>query len=509
MLPVIKPFVEGGVKYSILCLCAYYVFFRTLPQSPGKRRGLIGALPVILLGVSMQFLKPLLGPWMIIYLITVLTLHHGLFFRCKPGRTVTLSITGFCLCYGIFLLVGFLSSFLMYWYNVILTPSEMWRMDLKTENWLNVAVFLFLEGLVATAVYCLLQSNRIKIGLVHIGNFGEKDAGLYLSLMLILTATAFIYYSQKDASSVFSTATMLLTFFFFFSLIFWIRYEIHAVSLTRQRETDFSRMEDDLRIAEQEITILRQDNERLAAVIHRDNKLIPAMVTSARQCVSSAAFPINENISASSAEMLLETARKLEEIYAQRMAAVEQYECHDHPLEKTGLVALDAILSYMQRRACAQNIRFSLTADPHLPELMEQSSVDRRHFGTMLADLTENALIAVQSGSGSVKEVSVAIGRDPQEHLFLAVSDSGVPFAPDVLKLMGKRKITTHRDTGGSGIGLMTLFALLKEYRASFCLENYTDRDGGDSFHGDFTKRVTVTFDGTGKTVIVPSSACE
>ena len=509
MLAIIKPLVEGAVKYSILCLCAYYVFLCTLPHFPGKRRCLIGALPVILLGVSMQFLKPLLGPWMILYLITFLTLYHYMFFRCKPGQTVTLSITGFCLCYGIFLLVGFLSSFLMYWYNVILTPSKMWRMDLKTENWLNVAVFLFLEGLVAAAVFFLMQSKRIQSGLTHIGNFGEKDAGIYLSLMLILTATAFIYYSQKDASSVFSTATMLMTFFFFFSLIFWIRYEIHTVYLNRQREADFAKMEDDLRMAEQEIAVLRQDNERLAAVIHRDNKLIPAMVASARQCVTTAALPKNENVPAPSAEMLLETAMQLEAIYARRMAAVEQYECHDHPLEKTGLVSLDAILSYMQRRATAQNIRFTLTAAPDLPERLAQSSVDRRHFGTMLADLIENALIAVQSGGLSAKAVSVTVGRDPQEHLFLAVSDSGAPFAPDVLKLMGKRKITTHRDTGGSGIGLMTLFALLKEYRASFCLENYTDRSGGDSFHGNFTKRLTVTFDGAGKTVIPSFSSCE
>lgn len=508
MLPVIKPIVEGAVKYTVLCLCAYYVFLRTLPHPFSKRRGLIGALPVILLGVSMQFLKPLLGPWMILYFITVLTLHHCLFFRCKPGRTVSLSITGFCLCYGIFLLVGFLSSFMMYWYNVILTPSQMWRMDLKTENWLNVAVFLFLEGVVAAAVYFLLQSKRIKSGLTHIGDFGEKDAGIYLSLMLILTATAFIYYSQKDASSVFSTATMLLTFFFFFSLVFWIRYEIHTVYLNRQREADFARMEEDLRIAEQEITILRQDNERLASVIHRDNKLIPAMVTSVRQCVSSVALPKKENASALSAENLIETAMQLEDIYARRMAAVEQYECHDHLLKKTGIVSLDAILSYMQRLASAQSIRFTLTADPDLPELLAQSSVNRRHFGTMLADLTENALIAVQDSDGA-KAVSVTIGRDQKEHLFLAVSDSGAPFAPEVLKLMGKKRITTHRETGGSGIGLMTLFELLKEYHASFCLQNYTDKSGGDLSHEDFAKRVTVTFDGAETIFIAPSSSCE
>ena len=61
MLPVIKPIVEGAVKYTVLCLCTYYVFLQTLPHSPEKSRRLIGMLPLVLLGVSMQFLKPLIG----------------------------------------------------------------------------------------------------------------------------------------------------------------------------------------------------------------------------------------------------------------------------------------------------------------------------------------------------------------------------------------------------------------------------------------------------------------
>ena len=504
MLPVIKSLVESAVKYSVLCLCAYYFFLKTLPHLPGKRRCLFGALPVILLGVSMQFLKLPLGPWTVLYMITVLTLHQCLFFRSKPGRTVFMSITGFCVCYGIFLLVGFLSSFVLYWYNEIFSPSEAWRADLKTENWLNVAVFLLLEGLVAASVYLLLRNKRINSGLIHIADFGETDAGVYLSAMLVFTATAFIHYSQKDAGSVFSAVTMLLTFFFFFSLIFWIRHEARAVYLNRLRETEFDRMEESLRDAEKEIAVLQQDNERLAAVIHRDNKLIPAMVASARQCISATALSQSSD-SAAPAAALLETARQLEKVYAERMSAVIQYESHDNPLDKTGLASLDAILSYMQRRASAQSTRFTLTTLSDLPEELAKASVDRGHFGTILADLTENALIAVQNDGGA-KAVDVTIGSDEKGHLCLSVSDSGAPFAPEVLKLMGKRRITTHRDTGGSGIGLMTLFRLLKEYRASFRLEDFSRRQDSAPFDGEFTKRVTVTFDGAGKTAVSPLS---
>ena len=509
MLPVIKPIVEGAVKYTVLCLCTYYVFLQTLPHSPEKSRRLIGMLPLVLLGVSMQFLKPLIGTWNVIFMVTVLTLYYSLFFRSRLKRTVSLSITGFCLCYGVFLLVGLVTSFAAYWYNEIVIPSEMWRADMKTKNWVNVALFLFMESLMAVVIYLLLQNKRIQRGLLLIGDFGEKDAGIYLSLMLILTASAFIYYSQQDVDSIFSTVSVLLTFFFFFSLVFWIRHEVHVVYHNRQREANFAKMENDLRIAEQEIAVLRQDNERLSAVIHRDNKLIPAMVTSARQYVSSAGLSEIGIGSDPSVAELATTVRQLEAIYTERMSAIVQYEHHDNPLPKTGLATLDAILSYMQRRASAQSTRFTLTTLPELSTALTQASIDRRHFATMMADLTENALIAVQCDGVGIKAVDVTIGRDKHGHLFLAVSDSGAPFAPEVLRQMGKKKITTHGQEGGSGIGLMTLFSLLKEYRASFRLESFTGRADSSFVGGDYSKRVMITFDGAGATVIDTSSSCE
>ena len=71
-----------------------------------------------------------------------------------------------------------------------------------------------------------------------------------------------------------------------------------------------------------------------------------------------------------------------------------------------------------------------------------------------------------------------------------------------VLKNMGKKRITTHSGEGGSGIGMMTLFNILRETGASFAIEEFAE---GAKYH----KAVSVTFDGARKFRIITDRAEE
>ncbi len=64
-----------------------------------------------------------------------------------------------------------------------------------------------------------------------------------------------------------------------------------------------------------------------------------------------------------------------------------------------------------------------------------------------------------------------------------------IPFQPDTLLKIGKKRTTTHSDTGGSGIGLMTVFELIKKYNASFLIDESINNEF-------FAKNVSVVFDG-------------
>lgn len=63
------------------------------------------------------------------------------------------------------------------------------------------------------------------------------------------------------------------------------------------------------------------------------------------------------------------------------------------------------------------------------------------------------------------------------------------------MKLMGKRRVTTRKAEGGSGIGLMAVAAIADKHRASFVFEEHTkDR---------YFKRLRITFDGADKKRVI------
>lgn len=76
-----------------------------------------------------------------------------------------------------------------------------------------------------------------------------------------------------------------------------------------------------------------------------------------------------------------------------------------------------------------------------------------------------------------------------KKNVFFVIFDSGKPFDKTVLDTLGKEKITTHKNEGGSGIGLFTAHHILKDNGGTFKIRNAV-------FSSRFTKSVEVRFCG-------------
>lgn len=75
-------------------------------------------------------------------------------------------------------------------------------------------------------------------------------------------------------------------------------------------------------------------------------------------------------------------------------------------------------------------------------------------MNTLLADLVENAIIAIRSRTSKRILVSISISEG---HYLIDVFDGGIPFEAETIINLGLKKITTHADSSGSGIGLVFL----------------------------------------------------
>lgn len=477
---------ETPIKYAVFCMCTYTLFVAVLPFRPERRRVLMAVLPVLLACLGMEWIRQKVGPFYVDVLLLLFILSNSLVMRDKPKRFAALSTISFFLSFGLFVLAQELAEICLSLLAGYLIYYTTFRPDLQTQYLINIAVHILQDTIALLLTYAALRNKRLIGGLSHIASFSQHDAGLYLSVMFVCIETLFCIVSIPAETSYYRLIFLLLIFFCFFSLVFWIRHEIRVVYANRQREKRVLTLTEQILEKQQEIQALRTDNNRLADILREDGALIPAMISAARDC---AAHP---GSCGDNRRSLLETAEEVNAIYAARTASVTRYESGGEPIPSTDVPVVNAILHDMAVRAAAAGIRLTPEISPgSLSGVLEQAGVSRHAFCTILADLAENAVIAVRHTESDSKVIRVETGTDTEGHLRLCIRDSGIPFPSEVLAEMGIRKITGHPDEGGTGTGLMTLFALLAEYRASFRLDTNPDPP--------FTKSVTVLFDGNGQ----------
>jgi sensor histidine kinase regulating citrate/malate metabolism len=152
------------------------------------------------------------------------------------------------------------------------------------------------------------------------------------------------------------------------------------------------------------------------------------------------------------------------------------------------------MFDYYSKKYNNDNIEFNLQVNESIPYLVE-TIIGQSDLETLIGDLLENALIAVNASDKTFRGVFAIIGAAGNYYEF-TVFDSGIPFESNTLRLLGKERITTHGDTGGSGIGLMTTFETMKNCGASLIISEKAPNDR------DYTKSVTIRFNGENRYMI-------
>ena len=146
----------------------------------------------------------------------------------------------------------------------------------------------------------------------------------------------------------------------------------------------------------------------------------------------------------------------------------------------------------MWLKASYKEIQFDLTVAENIQDIAK-NQLPAGKLSTLLADLIENAIIAVSNVAHKKISVEMGIIDDCFE---ISIQDSGIPFEIETLANLGFKKSTTHADTGGSGIGYMTIFEILNESGASLSITEYAPEIYA------FTKSIKIRFDGNSEYTI-------
>ena len=149
-------------------------------------------------------------------------------------------------------------------------------------------------------------------------------------------------------------------------------------------------------------------------------------------------------------------------------------------LPKTEIEAIDDMFSYMQSECIKDNIKFELQIVGN-PFYMINNLISESELEILLADHIKDAIIAINYSDNTNRSILVRIGKIDNVYS-LYIYDSGIEFEKEVLENLGKKPITTHADSGGTGMGFMNTFDTLNRTKASLiineigkpCIDNYT-----------------------------------
>lgn len=381
----------------------------------------------------------------------------------QPQVSFVAIMISFAISHGTFLLSGFILISLI-------TPIR------HFFQFVPYYTFLLFVGVCEICLLSILfRITRFRSGMPFLAFTRFVNIGTSLCLLFLSLLT----YSQllPHYNLIFITPTILLLAAVLTSLIFWWQAQLTRSYLRKLQLLELESLRKELEETSREMEHLKKQNEELGRLIHKDNKLIPAMETAVIDFLSASNQKENNALGQSLIFQLRELSGSRREILDEVSAARSHHFA-------TGVPALDTMLTYFDRRAEARKMEFTVNVTPDLKAYVPSriSSDDITH---LLADLLENAIIAVTPCTNRKIRLQIYPYR---KWFVIELSDTGIPFQTKSLLQFGIQQLTTHKDSGGSGIGLMDIWKLKEKYHASIHITEYPNSS-------PFSKRITFLLD--------------
>lgn len=352
------------------------------------------------------------------------------------------------------------------------------------ENFKDLFIVSIFSVLMILLTLLIFKIKKIKKRIVPITNDDVYEKLLFISVLSIFGMTLTF---TTDREATFLEIGFIFISFCCLSIILGWR----KMTANSYRKNILDRNVEVLEYSAREYNAererLAEQNRELAKIIHRDNKLLPAMELSVRSLLER--YPDDKQ-----AKELLQGLNKL---FTERANAVESFRSEATILQTSGDVTIDSVLGFLNAKAADYKVEFTAEAEEGAVEFFREQFKELTDFNAILCDLGENALIAAKHvENGKVKAVLDYAGGIATLKLY----DNGALFDEKVIAEMGRTEITTHKNDGGSGIGLVTAFKILKKYSASICIDEVLAEDACKA--DGYAKCIVIRADGNGLRVI-------
>ena len=458
--------IQDLIRWFFNFLCSFYLFYKLLNLKNPK---ILHKVSFIVIFLIESFIFSFLEVKNFIFIFPAIIFFNTFILSRFTQKTISLSLVALVISEGIHYILFLLVAFII---ALAAAPFFYGRYDLP-----YVAIQILGGLLELLLLFLLFKIKRLRRGMPFLYQIGSSATGFILSCFILLIVTIISFYdSIPDMQFLF----LLIALFLIGLLLYcWWRFRITRDYREKLRQAELKALQNELKEKDNRIRELEENNDSLAKIIHKDNKLIPAMELAVCEYLEAEA---TDGDTRKKGEQL---ASGLKSMAQERKGTLNSYRHDEHALPVTGVCVLDALFTYMQQRALAQNINFSLHITGDIVKMTE-AIISGEDLSHLLADLLENAMIAI--GDNEVRSLSAYLCHN-EDSCTIEISDSGNAFDVQLFEDFGQTRHTTHKDSGGSGIGLMDIWKIKKQYRASLHIIEYTP---GTSI---FTKKIALVFD--------------
>lgn len=393
------------------------------------------------------------------------------FLNILQFKNIKLTLQNCIISYALVLSINTVSSIIM------LPAAYFLHSSFSTNSIRDITVLTSILTVVLTfSLFCL---RRFKGGMSFLFSKRFSKIGLSIALCIIFLGTI-AHITPKILFS-FSFLIQLLACLLLIPFIAWWRSQ-----LTKSYRQYLRDME--TRELQTKVQQLSADNQRLSQIVHKDNKLITAMTSSVLGMIEQALTYSPERLSAYSSSLY----RELLSLSSHRQDSLSQLSGTLTGQFHTGYMMLDSVLNLQAKQAHELGVDLSVEHnDAFFQNIF--SFIDEEQLAHITADLVQNAIIATQKSQNKSVEISFISNTNTTS---IQVSDSGVEFPAIVLDSLGRERCSQHLQDGGSGIGLMDIWALKNTTRATLLIEELPDG-------ATFTKRVHIIFDNKNRFIIM------
>ena len=320
-----------------------------------------------------------------------------------------------------------------------------------------IIIYMFL-------VFKIIRIKKIKYGIVFLRDkLKDSHYGILIIQLCIIILFLKTYIDNTNDDEL--KRIWITLIIFSASMIITIKEFIQLYYKQTLLEKDLEQTKSELEEKKQEIDKLEKENLEFSKTSHSLAHKQKSLEYKLEQLMKT-------GVDTQSKEVIKQEIQKISKEVYKEPQRIE--------LPKTEIESIDDMFSYMQSECIKDNIKFELQVLGNVFYMINHL-ISESELEILIADHIKDAIIAINHSDNTNRSILVRIGKIDNVYS-LYIYDSGIEFEKEVLEKLGKKPITTHSDTGGTGMGFMNTFDTLNRTKASLiineigkpCIDNYT-----------------------------------